>query len=527
MVLESETADSFAETFCRFIDASPTPMHCVREASRRLTAAGFTRLSERAAWKLTPGGKFFFTRAGSTIVAFVVGGSYVAGNAFKCVCRFARPRRRRGRGGDDDVKLTREANRIVGAHTDSPVLKVKPVSKREKNGYVQVGVEVYGGGLWHTWLDRDLGIAGRVVVKTGDKAFQQKLVHVKRPILRVPSLCVHLQSADERAALKINAEENLSPILGLVAEELNKAAVAPAAAAAAATTTEAPAPAAASKPDPRHPPQLLSVLAKEIGCDVSAIMDFDLTLCDTQPAAIGGVAREFVFAPRLDNQMHCFTSIEALAAYAANADMVEADPDVSMVFLFDHEEVGSESVGGAGSPVVRDAVQRISEAFQAAPGTELFKIALDKSMLLSADGAHAIHPNYAGKHEQNHQPKINAGTVIKTNSNMRYATNAITGFVVRELARRAKVPIQEFVVRQDSPCGTTIGPIIAANTGIATVDIGIPQLSMHSIRETCGVRDLESNSALLKEFFVSGRTVYEALSASSGASDEESDFAKA
>ena len=391
------------------------------------------------------------------------------------------------------------AFKVVGAHTDSPALKVKPISKRDTKGYIQVGIETYGGGLWHTWLDRDLGIAGRVIIKEKDNQYKHRLVHINKPLLRVPSLCIHLQSADERAALKINAEEHLTAILGLTAEQLNKT-----------VPGVAEGNLDASKVDARHAPELLLALARELGVDPSTIIDVDLTLADTQKSQIGGANNEFLFAPRLDNQMHCFTSTEALVAFASS-DKLAQDDCVSMICLFDHEEVGSESVGGAGSPVMRDAVERISEVFQAVPGSEIYKIALDKSLLISADGAHAIHPNYQGKHEVNHQPKMNAGTVIKTNQNQRYATSGVTGFIVRELARKAKVLVQEFVVRQDSPCGSTIGPIIAANTGIRTVDVGIPQLSMHSIRETCGIYDLWSNSILLHEFFKSGTIVDQSL----------------
>lgn len=384
------------------------------------------------------------------------------------------------------------AFKVVGAHTDSPALKVKPVSKRETKGYLQVGIETYGGGLWHTWLDRDLGIAGRVVIKEAD-GFQQRLLHINRPLLRVPSLCIHLKSAEERNALKINPEEHLTAILGETAEQLNQVG----------STS-------ADGLDNRHVPELIRALARELGVEASTIVDFDLTLADTQKASIGGVNSEFLFSPRLDNQMHCFTSLEALLNHASS-DELQSDDAISMICLFDHEEIGSDTLGGAGSPIMRDAVERISEVFQTAPGSETFKIALDKSLLVSADGSHAIHPNFQGKHEMNHQPKMNGGTVIKSNANQRYATNGVTGFIMRELARRAKVPIQEFVVRQDSPCGSTIGPILAAHVGIRTVDLGISQLSMHSCRETCGVHDLLGNSVLLHEFFKSGLLVDRSL----------------
>jgi len=468
----SSSPIEFARKFTSFVDASPTPFHCVAQASRRLEQRGFERISEGDRWRdlVKRQGRYYYTRNGSTIVAFAVGGAFNAGNPFK----------------------------VVGAHTDSPALKVKPDAKRSKSGFLQLGVECYGGGLWHTWFDRDLGIAGRVIVREGEDRFSQKLLHIKDPILRIPNLAIHLQSADERAAFKVNKEDHLTPILGVVNEALAK------------KNEEN-----SSSPglDGRHAPEVLSLLAKEIGCDPVNIVDLELTLTDTQPAQIGGLEESFIFSPRLDNQMHCFTGVEALAEYCSSG-LLELDPDVSAVVLFDHEECGSESNVGAGSPIMRDAVERISACFleSGSLSDEAFRIGLSKSLLLSADGAHAVHPNYSGKHEQNHGPKMNQGTVIKTNDNQRYATNAVTGFIVRELARRNDLPIQEFVVRNDCPCGTTIGPIISANTGIRTVDIGVAQLSMHSIREQCAVQDLHTNFKLLHAFFKDGTNVDKALS---------------
>jgi aspartyl aminopeptidase len=236
---------------------------------------------------------------------------------------------------------------------------------------------------------------------------------------------------------------------------------------------------------------------------------------------------EFLSSPRTDNQVHCFTSVEALVSYAGNQRRVQGDPDISMIALFDHEEVGSESISGACSPVMAEAVARVGGAFAASSivDQELHMVSLRKSFLVSADVAHAMHPNYASKHEGNHQPKLNRGTVLKTNDNQRYATNAATGFILRELARRASqgvasyeagppaatdVPLQEFVVRNDCPCGTTIGPIIAAKTGIRTVDVGVPSLSMHSIRETVGVQDVLTSKQLFEAFFAEFRALDDA-----------------
>jgi len=244
--------------------------------------------------------------------------------------------------------------------------------------------------------------------------------------------------------------------------------------------------------DERHCPQLLSILAAELGCDPKAIKDVELTLTDTQPGATWGASNEFLSAPRLDNQIHCFTSLEALIGYAA-ADAA-ADAGIAMTVCFDHEEVGSESAHGAGSPVMGEAISRVVGCFGAS--SELLQITLRRSFLISADVAHSIHPNWGAKHDSNHQPKLNAGTVIKTNDNQRYATNSVTGFLLRQMAALAKAPVQEFVVRNDCPCGTTIGPIISARVGLRTVDIGVPSLSMHSIRETIGVADIATNTAL-------------------------------
>eukprot|EP00035_Acanthoeca_spectabilis_P023206 m.448277 g.448277 ORF g.448277 m.448277 type:complete len:479 (+) comp19637_c0_seq1:1245-2681(+) len=454
-------SDLEARDFCKYIDSTPSPFHLVSASAARLDAAGFIRLSEGDNWadKIKPGTKAYYDRNGSTLVAFAVGEKYTAGGSFKA----------------------------VGAHTDSPVLKVKPVSAKKAHGYLQVGVECYGGGLWHTWFDRELTVAGRVIVDCGGGKFACRNVHVKRPILRIPNLCIHLQSAEERKSFTVNKENHLAPILSIqkAAEAmLNDVS------------------GSVEGCDPRHPPLLLRVVAEELGIAARDIKDLELSLCDTQPAQIWGVGSEFLSSPRLDNQVHCFTSTDALIEHARMS--LAGDCGVSVIALFDHEEVGSRSAQGAGSPIFRDAIIRINEALTSegvGSSSETFKMALSRSLLLSADVAHAIHPNYGHKHEGNHQPLLNGGTVLKTNSSTRYATDGISGFFFRELARRSSQKIQEFVVRQDCPCGTTIGPIIAANTGLRAVDIGVPSLSMHSIRETIGVADITNNRIILRTFF--------------------------
>jgi len=448
-----------AADLLQFVNSSPTPFHLVSHAEQILRAARFTKLEERDSWipgsegetpKVVKGGRYFYNRNGSTLVAFTVGGRYQPGNGFK----------------------------VIGAHTDSPVLKVRPNSQRSSTGYLQVGVECYGGGLWHTWFDRDLSLAGCVIVKEADGGFKKQLVHIKRPILRIPNLCIHLQTAEERSAFKFNNETHLQPILTFLETTLNK---------------EESGKEAGKE---RHSPALLGLLAQELGCSVSAIKDFELTLFDTQPGTLWGLKNEFLSSPRLDNQAHCYTGLCALLGHAVD---IEADSGVSMLVCFDHEEIGSDSAQGAGSPVMSEAVTRVLGCFS--QGEEIHRITLRNSYLISADVAHAVHPNYPDKHEKNHAPALNAGTAIKTNNNQRYATNAETGFLLRELARRAGVPVQEYVVRNDTPCGSTIGPIIASKTGIRTVDLGICSWSMHSIRETLGCDDVVSNIKLFQTFY--------------------------
>merc|ERR1719347_2440114 len=248
--------------------------------------------------------------------------------------------------------------------------------------------------------------------------------------------------------------------------------------------------------DRRHSSQLLTLLSEELGCQAEDIRDIDLTLCDTQPGAVWGAGMEFLSSPRLDNQVHCYTGLSALLDHSKD---ISQDTGVSMLVCFDHEEIGSDSAQGAGSPIMSEAISRVLNCFDQT--SEMLLVTIRKSFLISADVAHAIHPNYPDKHEKNHQPVLNKGTVIKTNQNQRYATNAETGFLLREIARRAGAPVQEFVVKNDCPCGSTIGPIVSGKVGIRTVDVGLPSLSMHSIRETMGCGDVISNTKLFTTFF--------------------------
>ncbi|XP_024521749.1 probable aspartyl aminopeptidase [Selaginella moellendorffii] len=455
-------AQETASDLISFLNAAPTPFHAVAEAKRRLEAAGFTQLSERDSWALLPGGTYYFTRNFSTIVAFAIGKRFYPG------CGFA----------------------IVGAHTDSPCPKLKPRSKIVKGGFLELGVQTYGSGLWHTWFDRDLTVAGRVMVRRGN-GFSHELVHVKEPILRIPTLAIHLDKTVSEG-FKINTQTQLVPVLAsCIKDELSKSLPDENGALVAEDAN--------SKAEAHHHSLLLKILSSELGCESDDICDFELQVCDTQPSSIGGALKEFVFSGRLDNLCMSFCSLKALIDSTSEASL-ENETVVRMVALFDHEEVGSNSAQGAGSPVMLDALKRITISMGEESSQNVEK-AIQQSLLVSADMAHCLHPNYMDKHEENHQPKMHKGLVVKYNANQRYATNAVTSFIFKEIARRQDLPTQDFVVRNDMACGSTIGPILASGVGIRTVDVGAPQLSMHSIREMCGVDDVGYSYRHFKLFF--------------------------
>jgi len=469
-----------AKKAMKYLDESTDPFHAVESSIVRLKEDNFIELDERESFLLHPGGKYYFTRNKSTLVAFVVGKKYISGEGgFK----------------------------IIGGHTDSPILKVKPRSKRSSvvGGCHQLGVETYGGGLWHTWFDRDLGICGRVMVRDSTKSnkIQQRLVQIRRPILRVPTLAIHLETAEERKAFQINKETHTSPILAM---EIEKALSSPVIVGREEEEEEEKGEETdkennTNKDDDGwreyQEPLLLHLVSQELNLSSTKdIVDFELNLFDVQTASLGGVFNEFLLSARLDNLATCFVATEALAEYSHSA---EEDEDISLIALFDHEEVGSDTAVGAGSTVMSEAVERITAALLVSYNnnkqkkqndssnvsnkmttmmnfSDILQSTLRKSFCLSVDQAHAVHPNYASKHEKEHSPQMNHGLVIKRNSNQRYATNGITGLIVREIARRTDLPQpQEFIVRNDCACGSTIGPVIIAKPGIRTIDIGCPQ----------------------------------------------------
>lgn len=413
-----------------YIHASPTPHHCVAESARRLLEGGFVELSEGDAWKLEAG-RGYFVRRGGALLAFRTGKKAAAQAGF----------------------------RVLGAHTDSPNLRVKPQPDVVADGYLQLGVEVYGGVLTHTWLDRDLGLAGRVLLAAPEAGkTETRLVAIRRPLLRIPALAIHLDREVVSKGLVLNNQRHLPPVLGL---------------------------------EPALP--LRQLLAEELGVEPERVLSWDLSLMDVQPPAVGGLRGEFIFAPRLDNQASCHAALLALLrAEAADATQVAC--------LYDHEEVGSGSTAGAGGSSAEDLLRRLAE-FEG-PGAEPGSLprAIARSFQVSADMAHAVHPNYDDRHEPHHKPRLNGGPVVKINHQQRYATDAEGEALFEALCREADVPCQRFVTRTDLACGSTIGPISATRLGIRTVDVGNPMLSMHSIREQGGAHDPERMVAVLARF---------------------------
>ncbi|QEQ96198.1 M18 family aminopeptidase [Neptunomonas concharum] len=411
-----------------FLHKSPTPFHAVSNMKSRLEEAGYQQLSEKASWQLQPGGQYFIIRNDASLVAWKM------------------PKAK---------DLITSGFRMIGAHTDSPCLKVKPNPELHKHGYFQLGVEVYGGVLLGPWFDRDLSLAGRVSFQDEEGQLRQALIDFEKPIAVIPSLAIHLDR-EANSGRAINAQTFLPPILGQAGE----------------------------KPDFRA---LLKQQIEREGAHVSQVLDYELSFYDTQPPGLVGLNDEFLTSARLDNLLSCFMGLEALLS----SDLVEGQ----LLICTDHEEVGSMSASGAQGPLLDHLIERLL------PDAENRARALAASMMISADNAHGIHPNFSDKHDANHGPLINQGPVIKLNANQRYATTDITSSMFRILAEQENVPVQEFVVRSDMACGSTIGPITSAEIGVKTLDIGVPQFAMHSIREMAGSQDVINTIKVLSRFY--------------------------
>ncbi|WP_162899263.1 M18 family aminopeptidase [Mycobacterium shigaense] len=417
-----------AAGLCEFIDASPSPFHVCATVARRLLASGYAELREAEPWPGQPG-RYFTVRAGS----LVAWNNAESGGQF----------------------------RIVGAHTDSPNLRVKQHPDRVVGRWQVVALEPYGGAWLNSWLDRDLGISGRLSVRSNDRGggVDHRLVRIDDPILRVPQLAIHL--AEDRKSLTLDPQRHVNAVWGSAA------------------------------PGDR-PRSFVGYVAERAGVAPAHVLAADLMTHDLTPSSVIGADTSLVSAPRLDNQASCYAGIEALLA-------TQPRDFVPVVVLFDHEEVGSSSDHGAQSNLLSTVLERIVLA--GGGSREDYLRRLPVSLLASADMAHATHPNYPERHEPGHPIAVNAGPVLKVHPNLRYATDSRTAAAFALACEQAGVGLQRYEHRADLPCGSTIGPLASARTGIPTVDVGAAQLAMHSARELMGANDVVAYSAALQAFF--------------------------
>jgi aspartyl aminopeptidase len=488
-----------AQGLLDFVAASPSPFHAAEAAGVPLGQAGFRRLDEAEAWDLEPGGKYFAVRNGSSVVAFIVG----------------------------DERPESAGLRVVGTHLDSPALKLKPQPVIERHGYVQLGIEVYGGTLLNSWLDRDLGLAGRVVVESAtprrsraaatlargrggrgagrrpaaarglatrgagardagsrdagargpdsdDRAAgtpgeagdgtMSLLLRVDTPFARVPQLAIHLDREVNDKGLILNKESHLVPVIGL---------------------------SGARGFDFR------GWLGERLGVSPARVLDHDLFFYDLATPSFLGLDAAFLSAPRLDNLAGSHAALSALLATAG-----ERSGATRVAALYDNEEIGSSTRQGAGGPFLVEVIDRVV-ATMGASGSEARHRTRARSLLVSADMAHALHPNYPDRNEPRHAPRLNGGPVIKYNANARYATDAVAGAFFAKICREAKVPFQRYVNRADLVCGSTIGPLVSTQLGLRTVDVGSPMLAMHSCREMAGALDPAFMVRAMRRFYVS------------------------
>jgi len=420
----AETSD-----LLRFLGEAVTPFHAVAAMAQRLTAAGFVEIEQFDGANMVPGQGYFITRQGSSLIAARAGKNPASAGL-----------------------------RLVGTHTDSPNLSIKPNPVKGRDGCVQLGVDVYGGALLNPWFDRDLGIAGRLTLLAPNDELESVLFDTRGPVAVVPSLAIHL---DREANTKrsVNAQKDMVPVVML------------------------------GDPEQFDFRQWLadSLIEGNSQWEGARVLDYELSLYDTQRPALVGIDKGFIASARLDNLLSCYAGVTALIS--------AEDSEWSVLVATDHEEVGSASTVGAQGPLLMDALTGI------APDTAINQQLRARSWLLSVDNAHAVHPNYADRHDDQHNPKLGAGPVITINRNQRYATNSEGAARIRLVAERAEVNVQSFVMRSDLACGSTIGPITATETGIATTDIGVPTLGMHSVRELACAQDVPQIIALIEAFY--------------------------
>ncbi len=429
MLVADPAARDAARRLLEHLDASPTPYHAVARAAGLLDAAGFTPIDEEASWTTALPDRWYVRRGGALVAGLWPGTAPAA------------------------------ALRIVGAHTDSPNLRLKPRPVSVAAGWQRLAVEVYGGALWNSWLDRDLGLAGRVSVRRDDEVASE-LVRLPGAVARIPQLAIHLDREVNQAGLRLDPQQHLAPLWA-----------------------------------PDGSDGVVDTVAAAVGAAAEDLLAWDLMLHDIAPAALSGPGEELLVSGRLDNLVSCFAAVEALVACTS-----EEPPGPAVVCLYDHEEVGSVSRSGADGDLLPGILRRA----HAAHGGETDDLAraLAGSACVSADMAHATHPNHVERHDPGHPVRINGGPVVKVNASQRYASDADSAVPFLRAAAAADVPVQHFVSRNDLPCGSTIGPVAAARLGVATVDVGVAQLAMHSARETAGALDPDLLLAALTSFLL-------------------------
>lgn len=433
------TTDPFRDStrqLLSFIHQSPSPWHVVSTTEQALQAHGYQRLDESESWALVEGAGYYVIRGGSSLIAFRLGQELPATKGF----------------------------RIVGAHTDSPGLRLKPKTAQESAHLLRLGVEVYGSPILATYTDRDLSLAGRVCVAV-EHGVESRLICFTEPLLRLPNLAIHLNRGVNDEGLKLNRQTELPLLFG------------------------------GSTEFARTKTYFLDVLSDRLRCQPHEILSWDLHVHDTQPGSFWGAGEQFIAVGQLDNLSSCHAALTALLHLEPNAATCVAA-------LFDHEEVGSETQVGAMSNFLQDVLERISLFLQ--QDMEAHKRAMARSFLVSADAAHAYHPNFPGVYDPDHALRVNGGPAIKLNANKRYASDSQSEALFMRVCERAGIPHQKYVHRTDLACGSTIGPMTAAKLGIATVDVGSPIWAMHSIRESAGADDPVYLTKALYEFYRQG-----------------------
>ncbi|MEV0298883.1 M18 family aminopeptidase [Nocardia sp. NPDC050710] len=420
------TTAATAAGLCAFIDASPSPFHVCRTVAQELDAQGFTPLSESEPWPSDGPGRHYVVRGGSLV-------AWASADA-----------------------AASAPFRVVGAHTDSPNLRVKQHPDLAVAGWQLVGLEPYGGAWLNSWLDRELGISGRLSVRDGNMV-RDKLVRIDEPILRVPQLAIHL--SEDRRGVTLDPQRHVNGVWGLGSE----------------------------------PRSFLEFVAERAEVDPREVLGWELMTHDLTPSRLVGRDLDLVSAPRLDNQGTCYAGLRAFLAAVA-----EPGAAIPVLAMFDHEEVGSQSDRGAQSDLLPTVLERIVLA--RGGGRAEYLAALSGSVCASGDMAHATHPNYPDRHEPAHRIEVNGGPVLKVNQNLRYATDAAGAGAFALACAQAGVSLQRYVHRADLPCGSTIGPMTAARTGMSTVDVGAAQLAMHSAREMMGAADVPAYAAALAAF---------------------------